>query len=95
MSGVPFCRLLAGLSQSWQVKQPLLLEDVVELLWPDESIMVEAAANRVYKTMSLLRKQGLGQVLLGGAEGYRIDPAIKVVVVPEKLHWTDLWGDPT
>ncbi|MCA9563846.1 MAG: hypothetical protein KC561_10170, partial [Myxococcales bacterium] len=75
--------LLARLVEQWQVEPDgwLTHEDVVETLWPDERIMPDAASNRVYKTVSVLRSLGLKDCLLGGRDGYRLDPTQPIFVV--------------
>ena len=77
-------QLLLGLVEHWREKtgQPLSLEDVVSLLWPDERILPQAAANRVYVTISKLRKCGLDKVLLSGSDGYWLDPSLTLIVAP-------------
>lgn len=81
------CRLLVGLVKMRQEDptETLSIDDVVELLWPDERILPSAALNRVYKTISVLRNSGLGRLLLGGADGYRLDADVPVVEVPGDL----------
>lgn len=87
------CQLLAGLLEVSQQKPPTTLSfhDVVDLLWPDERILPEAAANRVYKTISVLRNSGLGKILLSGTEGYCLDPNVTVIAIPGELSQIQKW----
>ncbi len=56
-------------------------EDIQAALWPDERILPEAAANRIHKVVSQLRKAGLGDCLERTAEGYRL--AVAPVALPD------------
>jgi len=55
-------------------------EALVEVGWPGERILPEAAANRVYAGIRTLRALGLDEVLLRHAEGYLLDPEVDVVL---------------
>ncbi|MBT3222993.1 MAG: hypothetical protein HN348_28290, partial [Proteobacteria bacterium] len=68
------CQLLAALIRGWQAQTPLSHDDVLDILWPGEGMSFKSATNRIYKVVSLLRKRGLGKALMGGTEGYCIDP---------------------
>ena len=64
----------------WQnAHKPLGLHDLIALLWPEESILPEAAANRGYNTIALLRKAGLRALIIRRKSGYLIDPTVTVV----------------
>lgn len=55
-------------------------ETLVEVGWPGERILPEAAASRVYSGIRTLRALGLEKVLLRHAEGYLLDPEVDVVL---------------
>lgn len=53
-------------------------ESLVEVGWPGERILPEAAATRVYSGIRTLRSLGLAPILLRHAEGYLLDPEVPV-----------------
>jgi len=55
------------------------LDAVLEAVWPGEKMLAEAANNRVYATVALLRKAGLRDWIESGPDGYRLDPALRVL----------------
>lgn len=60
----------------------LTLEELFSAGWPGEKARPESAANRVYVTLSRLRKLGLGDVLKSeGDGGVSLDPEIPLIVV--------------
>ena len=61
---------------------PLELYDAFDVGWPDQNIDPEAAAHRVYVTISSLRKLGLDDLLLTEADGYLLDPATHLIGPP-------------
>jgi predicted ATPase len=56
------------------------LEALTARGWPQERILVEAAATRVRVAIATLRKLGLRDVLLTRDDGYLIDPAVRVEI---------------
>ena len=54
------------------------LDELQELVWPGETLTVESASNRLYVSVSKLRKMGLGALLLKDEAGYSLDPATPV-----------------
>ncbi|MCA9562742.1 MAG: AAA family ATPase [Myxococcales bacterium] len=77
-------RCLSLLVARWDPLQAQLLSmDVLtEELWPGERMLAEAAANRVYKVISDLRRAGLKTILMAEPEGYGLVPDLTVVEVP-------------
>jgi hypothetical protein len=63
----------------------LAVDDLIEQAWPGESIVYDAAMNRVYKSISLLRKQGFKKTIQRVEDGYRIDPAVAILRVPPRI----------
>ena len=57
---------------------PLDVYEAFDLGWPGESIAPEAAAERVYWVIGVLRRLGLDGVLLTSDEGYYLDPNTKI-----------------
>lgn len=53
-------------------------EALVEVGWPGERILPEAAATRVYSGIRTLRRLGLAPALLRHADGYLFDPEVPV-----------------
>lgn len=51
---------------------------LVAIGWPGERILPEAAAARVYSGIRTLRSLGLEEILLRHADGYLLDPEVKV-----------------
>lgn len=73
-------RMLAALVEA-RVSSPGSTLDGAALTsagWPDERILVEAAATRVRVAIATLRKLGLRNVLLTRDDGYLLDPAVRV-----------------
>lgn len=54
------------------------VEALVVAGWPDERVLPEPGARRVYTALSTLRQRGLRPWLMNSAGGYRYDPAITV-----------------
>ncbi len=54
---------------------------LVDAGWPGEKPVYEAAMNRVYVTMSRLRKAGLERAIERFDDGYRLRPSIRIVTV--------------
>lgn len=55
---------------------PLDPEALIAAVWPGEQIQPDAASNRLYNAVALLRKAGLGARLERVDAGYRLDPAL-------------------
>jgi predicted ATPase len=55
---------------------PVSIDALAALAWPDEKMLLESARGRAYKTLSLLRKAGLAEVLQKARDGYFLDPAV-------------------
>lgn len=75
----------------------LALDDLVTAVWPRERILPNAATNRVYVTVTKLRKTGLGTLVERGKKGYRLDHRVPVVKVGSHAeggnpgdHWQQL-----
>ena len=84
---VPFLKakaarlVLAGLVRG-RIDAPgraLPLAELFEAGWPGERIPAKAAANRVYVTLTKLRKLGLGALLQSRDDGFLLDPAAVVL----------------
>jgi tetratricopeptide (TPR) repeat protein len=56
---------------------------LIDAGWPGEKIMPSAARNRLHVTITTLRNLGLREVLIGGDDGYRLDPDVPVRVVSQ------------
>ena len=54
------------------------VEEIVLAGWPRESISASAALNRAYVALATLRKLGLRDLIVTGAGGYLLDPAVVV-----------------
>jgi tetratricopeptide (TPR) repeat protein len=59
----------------------LTVGELFDVGWPGERVMPDAAAARVYTAIRSLRAMGLGDALKREAEGYLLDPAVRVDVV--------------
>ena len=58
----------------------LAIDEVVAPRKAGERVSAGAAANRVYAALARLRTLGLREALVRDREGWRIDPAIELVV---------------
>ncbi|MBL9023111.1 MAG: hypothetical protein JNL21_13005 [Myxococcales bacterium] len=56
----------------------LTLEQLREAAWPGDRSLPDAAANRVYVSLSRLRERGLRDVIERDAKGWRISQAVRV-----------------
>jgi tetratricopeptide (TPR) repeat protein len=75
-------RILAALVSA-RVEKPgagLTVSDLFEAGWPGEKALPDAAAARVYNAVRELRALGVGEVLRREAEGYLLDPAVRLEV---------------
>jgi hypothetical protein len=74
----PLRRVLVALAeaQTTRAGAALTVDELLTAGWPGERPLPEAANNRVWVTISTLRKLGLGDVLQRWDGGYRLDPAV-------------------
>ena len=74
----PLRRVLLALAeaQGSRAGAALTVDDLLTAGWPGERPLAEAANNRVWVTISTLRKLGLGDVLQRWDGGYRLDPSV-------------------
>lgn len=78
----PFRLLTALVEQRLEAPGvPLDPDDLFSLVWPDEQIMPDAAQNRMYVTVSALRRDGLKDVIKKEASGYLIDDEVRLLEV--------------
>lgn len=71
-------RLLGALLDAHAHDRACSDDELINHLWPDELIQHEAAANRLYNAVALLRATGLKPWLTKDDEGYRLDPALRI-----------------
>ncbi|MEZ4437229.1 MAG: hypothetical protein R3F65_32955 [bacterium] len=65
---------------------PLEPQPLIERIWPDEFILPDAAANRLYNVVAKLRKAGLAALLLRTPGGYAFDPRCpRIEIDPDAL----------
>ncbi|HVK70976.1 MAG TPA: helix-turn-helix domain-containing protein, partial [Polyangium sp.] len=84
---VPFlkakaARLVLALLVRTRIGAPgraLSIAELFEAGWPGERIPPKAAANRVYVTLTKLRKLGLGALLQSRDDGFLLDPTAVVL----------------
>lgn len=60
---------------------PLDLDTLCERVWDEEIIMPEAASNRLYVTISTLRREGLKTLILSEQKGYMLCPDVPLLEV--------------
>ncbi len=60
--------------------EPVSVDDLVEVGWPGERIVYEAAQTRVYTTMNRLRKLPFGEVVVTLEGGYAIPATVSVQI---------------
>jgi hypothetical protein len=63
--------------------ETVAIEEIIQAGWPGERVQVEAALNRAYVALATLRKLGLRSVLMSGAGGYWLNPAVALTIVEE------------
>ena len=76
-------RILAALAER-RVEAPgeaLSTQELVDIGWPDEVLVPESGARRIYMTISRMRDMGLEDVLETVDDGYQIDTGVRVVWV--------------
>jgi len=74
------CRFLHVLVEA-QVQTPgeaIKLDALIECLWPDERMLRDAGATRVYTAVANLRRMGLRKLLLRRSGGYLLEPSAKI-----------------
>ncbi len=79
---LPLRRILAALAKH-RVDAPgdsLGLDELLAAGWPGERIRQTAGVNRVHVALTTLRKLGLRAVLISGAHGYLLDPAVAIAI---------------
>jgi predicted ATPase len=59
--------------------RPLTIDALLASGWPDETVLPEAGASRVYVAISTLRRMGLRDVLLRAGDGYLFAPQAEIV----------------
>lgn len=57
------------------------VDQLVDVLWPDENLVGNSGRNRLYTAVRELRRRGLADVLQSSREGYRLDPSVPLVEV--------------
>jgi hypothetical protein len=79
-------RILMRLAEEWSSSPGgrVDADSLFETGWPGEQPFREAAMNRLHVAIATLRKMGLRDALQRDAGGYRIDPAVRVVIVDEQ-----------
>ncbi|MEO1270032.1 MAG: AAA family ATPase [Myxococcota bacterium] len=83
------CRIMDALVELRITEGPdatLSQDDCLEAGWPNETIVHDAATNRLYQVISRLRRSGFKALLVVGDEGgYHLKPDIDVFKVPHYL----------
>jgi hypothetical protein len=64
--------------------QALPVEALIRSGWPKEKMRPESGYDRLYTSISRLRRLGLDQILIRQRNGYLLDPRIRVVVAEEE-----------
>ena len=59
----------------------LSVSDMLDRAWPDEKLLPQAGANRVYVAMTTLRKMGLRNLLVRTDTGYVLDPEVPLRII--------------
>ncbi len=65
----------------FEADEALAPDAVIAAVWPGEQIHPDAASNRLYNAVALLRKTGLGKSLERVEAGYRLAPTLRRVRV--------------
>lgn len=60
----------------------------VEAAWPGERILAAAAKNRLHVAIAQLRAMGLRDVIRTVTNGYGLDPAVRVLIVDDRVATT-------
>lgn len=73
-------RLLAELAQAHRDHRRLDGATLQARVWPDEAMVGDSGRNRAYASVRLLRKAGLGELIVSSGDGgYHLAPAVRVV----------------
>ncbi len=54
--------------------------ELLDVGWPDDPVMPDVGARRVYVALATLRKLGLREVLLSQDDGYLFSPELEVTL---------------
>jgi tetratricopeptide (TPR) repeat protein len=60
------------------------IAEIAAIGWPGETILPDAATERVYTVVATLRRLGLRNALMRRDDGYLLDPLVPVLIAPEK-----------
>ncbi|MDI1481481.1 tetratricopeptide repeat protein [Polyangium sp. y55x31] len=73
-------RLLVALARSHLAarSRPLSFEQLIEIGWPGERILADAARNRLHVMLTRMRDLGLREVLVGNDLGYFFSPDLSI-----------------
>ena len=63
---------------------PISAKELLTVCWPDERMIEESGLNRLYVTVNGLRKMGLRDLLVAGADGYMFDPHQSLKIVAQR-----------
>ena len=74
-------RLLELLVAAHQQRRACPEDEIISALWPEERIQPEAAANRLYNAVALLRATGIKPWLHKREEGYTLEESLRVITL--------------
>jgi predicted ATPase len=79
-AGSPLRRILAHLVAQREAVpgEPIVIDEIVRVGWPDEKIGADAALNRAYVALATLRRRGLRDAIVSGGGGYALSRAVRV-----------------
>jgi hypothetical protein len=60
--------------------EPCAASELIDVGWPSERILADAAMNRLYVALCYLRRHGLERALRTSPDGWYLDPAIDIVL---------------
>lgn len=69
-------RVLLALVEARAERRSLSTAELLARGWPGERVAREAGANRVYVAIATLRRKGLREAIVRGAEGYSLEVEI-------------------
>lgn len=72
--------ILCALAEAHARDVELDVDALAARAWPGERILASARAGRVHVAIATLRRLGLGPILTRGRDGYRLAPALTVVL---------------
>ncbi len=61
-------------------------DELRELLWPGEAMSESSLSNRLHKTISVLRRDGLGDQLESQGSAYRMRPDVPLSLLPPRVR---------